>query len=418
MEKTVKGIGKDSIKANNMIAILSCIQKNAPVSRRDIAKLVRLTPSTVTLLVNEMIACGLLREGDEVDEGVRAGRRAQQLEFDPAFGYILGVSIEPAHIALAVVRMAGGNLGRVEAVGQRVIENIYQPAKLVPALLNEATAFLASLAPQGRFCAIGISITGHVNPDNGVSVNSYGVLPAGTPVAALFEERFGVPVFLDNNVRGIALAEMGLRLESAPVNGLFLKQDPGFGCTVLLDGEVYEGANDSSGEIGHTRVLRGGKQCSCGKTGCLSTVVSTSALIEAAGAVLSPSATPALWAACGGRVQDIDVPMLSQCAAAGDQAVAFILDEAARLMSSVIETSLLLMDGNCIITFGPLFAHDWFFEKLRDYLQESFAAFRAIQLKRSRLSDADRWKGAVYIAVRKYMRVIGAEIAGAPEHNS
>lgn len=406
------GMGKDSIKANNMLAILNCIYKNAPVSRRDIARMVRLTPSTVTLLVAEMLQQGLLCEGDEVDAGPRAGRRMVQLGFDPRFGYLLGVCIEPARLSLSLTDMSGGDLGEKQAIDCEEAENKYAPEELLPALLALADAFLARQKNlRGRFCAVGVSVSGHVDPERGVSVNSYGVLPPKTDVAAVFEAHYGVPAFLDNNVRSLAQAEMALAANSGAVNGLFIKQDPGFGCTVLLQGEVFEGAANSSGEVGHTRVVDRGRPCSCGKTGCLSTVVGTRALLEAAAAVLSPAATPRLWAASGGQKDALRVPMLVQSAAGGDGPVVLLLEEAARLMAGVLETSLLLMDGDCVITFGPLFAHEWFPQRLQQMLDESFGAFRRVRVIQSKLSDEERWKGAALSAQKRYLRVISAEIS-------
>lgn len=412
MSREFGGIGKDSIKANNVFAILSCIYKHAPVSRRDIAKMVNLTPSTVTLLVADMLRFGLVCEGDEVDAGSGVGRRMVQLGFDPGFGYMLGICIEPAMLSFSLVEMCGGDLSEKHIIACEEMKNVFTSDELLDKLLQSADAFLARQKKlKGRFCAVGISISGHVDTENGVSVNSYGVLPPQTGLTSVFETHYGVPAFLDNNVRSLAQAEMALQSDSGTVNGLFVKQDPGFGCTVLLNGEVFEGASNSSGEIGHTRVVNSGRPCSCGKTGCLSTVVGTNALLESAAAVLSPNATPSLWSASGGRSEKLTVPVLVQSAADGDGPIVLLLEEAARLMASVIETSLLLMDGDCVITFGPLFAHDWFLHRLQNLLDESFGPFRCIQVLRSRLSDGERWKGAALSAQRRYLKVLSGEIS-------
>ena len=406
------GIGKDSIKANNIFAILNCIYKNAPVSRRDIARQVHLTPSTVTLLVAEMLHCGLIREGDEVDAGSRAGRRMVQLGFNSRFGYFLGICVEPTRISLSLTDMSGGDLSEKHVVDSDSYENNFKQDVLIPELLSITDRFLARNSKKiGRFCAIGISVPGHVDPDSGISINSYGVIPPQTDVASIFEEHYGIPAFLDNNVRSLSQAEMALQPNSDNINGLFVKQDPGFGCTVLLNGKVFEGASNSSGEIGHTRVVSGGRPCSCGKTGCLSTVVGTSALLESAESVLSPTATPTLWAASGGQREALSVPMLLESAASGDAPVCLILEEAARLMSGVIETSLLLMDGNSVITFGPLFEHVWFRNLLQTLLDESFGGFRKIRVIPSKLSDSKRWKGAALSAQSRYLKIVSGEIS-------
>lgn len=411
MANTFSGIGKDAIKANNIHAILSCVYRNAPISRRDIARMIHLTPPTVTLLVAELLQCGILRECGEVNEGSRAGRKVVELDFNPHFGYLLGICIEPSGLSFALTSFCGGNIDDAYVIDRMTVENRYKKEELIPELLKLSDAFLGRQKNlEGQFCAIGISMTGHVDPDAGISLNSYGVLPPRTQVTAAFERRYGVPAFLDNNVRSLAQAELSAHPANETINGLFVKQDPGFGCTVLLNGEVYEGATNSSGEIGHTRVVDNGKPCICGKTGCLSTVVSTKSLIASAADVFSPSSTPSLWRECRGNLANMTVPALVRGAQAGDGPLVLLLDEAARLMESVLETSLLLLDGDSVIAFGPIFEDAWFFDRLREHLNASFGGFRSIHLMRSHLSDSDRWKGAVCIALRRYLGVVSAEI--------
>jgi predicted NBD/HSP70 family sugar kinase len=126
--------------------------------------------------------------------------------------------------------------------------------------------------------------------------------------------------------------------------------------------------------------------------------------------VFSPSSTPSLWRECCGDAGRLSVPALVRAAQAGDKPLILLLDEAATLMESVLETSLLLMDGDKVIVFGPIFEGDWFFDRLCAHLNASFGGFRTITLVRSALSDTDRWKGAVCIALRQYLATAAAEI--------
>ncbi|MEM5768227.1 MAG: winged helix-turn-helix domain-containing protein [Bacillota bacterium] len=173
MAKTFAGIGKDAIKTNNISAILSCVYTNAPISRRDIAKMVHLTPPTVTLLVAELLQCRLLRECGEVNEGTRAGRRVVELDFNPYFGYLLGVCIEPSGLSFALTYFCGRTIEESLVIDRMTIENSYSQEELLPELLKLADDFLGRQKTlQGRFCAVGISLSGPVDPGAGVSLNS------------------------------------------------------------------------------------------------------------------------------------------------------------------------------------------------------------------------------------------------------
>lgn len=411
MNNLVSGIGKDSVKATNMCAILTCIYKNARMSRRDIAKTVGLTSSTVTMLVNEMLECGLLREGDVIDEGLRAGRRALELRINNDFGYILGISIEQDKLSWVLAPLSGIDLSHTGAHFTKSVGNGYSSGDLLPALLEITDSVLQTCKLTGRFCAIGISVPGYVNPEEGISTNSFGVMLPNTNLRAIFEERYQVATFVYNNVRGLASADIGMRQQETPINGLFLKQDPGLGCTMLLNGQVYEGANYFAGEIGHVQVVENGKRCSCGRNGCLTTVVGTNYLLEAAGVALSPSATPVLWRLSQGDTEKLTIKMLLESAEKKDAPIYRIIDEAARLLAGVLETSLLLMDGNTIILFGRLFESDWFVDLLHEYLDRRMGSFRRVQILPSLVPEAERWKGAVQIAMQKYIPVISREIS-------
>ncbi len=412
-------MGKDNIRANNMSAILSCIYKNGPVSRRDIAKTVNLTPSAVTLLVSDMIQNGLLREGAEIYEGLRAGRSAVGIDFDPAYGHLLGICIEATRLSFAITHIGGSRLEEEQVLDKLMVPNVYSPDDLLEALLQLTDDFLLKNSLiDGGLCAIGINISGNVQPDIGASQDSYGILPPQTAVTASFEQRYNVPAFLDNNVRSLAIAELGLsrgNADGCEVNGVFIKHDPGFGCTVILHGEVFSGVRHNSGEVGHTHVLGNERSCICGKTGCLSTIVCTEALLRATATVFGPTSTPSLWQLVSGAAERIDLQALVRAASLGDAPLVRILTEAAMYMSNVIETSLLLMDGETVITFGKIFEDNWFFSLLHDTLTKSFGSFRSLNIKKSQVSDGDRWKGAIFIAMLNYIKILGTKMSARKE---
>lgn len=405
MLRRFEGIGKDSIKANNMYAILVCVYKNTAISRRDIAKSVNLTPSTVTLLVSEMISVGILYEGEEIVESGRAGRRTILIQINRDFGYLVGVCVEPNRLSFAISFLGG------EVIDKFVVPHNKKNSELIDTLLELTEKLIfAQHNLHGRFCAIGISISGQVDPGAGISINSYGVLPPHTDLCEIFNKRFNTPVFMDNNVRSLACAEVGTQTNGKNINGLFIKHDPGFGSTLLLGGEVFSGSRNSSGELGHVRVVDNNKLCICGRTGCLSTVVATSELIGDAMSAFSPNTTPELWRLCSGSPHNIELKSLVKSAELGDKPIVKLLEDAVVAMSQVIQAALLTMDGDTIITFGVIFEMDWFFSLFEKTIQELFGSFRRIRVKKSGVADDDRWKGAIFIAFWNYLKTISQEI--------
>jgi predicted NBD/HSP70 family sugar kinase len=100
------------------------------------------------------------------------------------------------------------------------------------------------------------------------------------PVRDWFEERFAVPVAVENDANCMAVGEHSVR----PVEhrqSIMVKVGSGIGAGVIVDGRLYRGATGGAGEITHVRVEAAqDTPCSCGNTGCLETVASGAALVR------------------------------------------------------------------------------------------------------------------------------------------
>ncbi|HZK39752.1 MAG TPA: ROK family protein, partial [Clostridia bacterium] len=107
--------------------------------------------------------------------------------------------------------------------------------------------------------AIGISCGGPLSSAQGV-IYSPPNLPDwdGVPIVALFNERYGVPVYLQNDANACALAEWRFGAGKGYSNLIFLTFGTGMGAGLILDGKLYSGTNDMAGEVGHIRLAETG----------------------------------------------------------------------------------------------------------------------------------------------------------------
>jgi predicted NBD/HSP70 family sugar kinase len=94
----------------------------------------------------------------------------------------------------------------------------------------------------------------------------------------VLSQHLGCPVQVDHDVNIMALGEMHAGLARTVDDLLFVKVGTGVGCGIVVDGQVYRGANGSAGDIGHIRVDDEGPVCSCGNVGCLEAHFSGAAL--------------------------------------------------------------------------------------------------------------------------------------------
>lgn len=107
--------------------------------------------------------------------------------------------------------------------------------------------------------AIGISCGGPLSSKDGI-IYSPPNLPDwdGVPIVALFNERYGVPVYLQNDANACALAEWRFGAGKGYNNLIFLTFGTGMGAGLILNGKLYTGTNDMAGEVGHIRLAETG----------------------------------------------------------------------------------------------------------------------------------------------------------------
>jgi predicted NBD/HSP70 family sugar kinase len=108
------------------------------------------------------------------------------------------------------------------------------------------------------------------------------------PIPSAFG-RYDCPVFADNDVNVMALGEMGIAGSDEDV--LVVKVGTGIGCGIIVDGQVYRGAQGSAGDIGHISVAPPGGVpvvCRCGNENCLEAIAGGGALLRAAQAAGLP----------------------------------------------------------------------------------------------------------------------------------
>ena len=319
------------MKQMNISLILRTVREKRTISRAQIAKETGLTPATVTNITAQLIDAGLLCEADWGKS--TGGRKPVLLRFDAAHCWIAAAYFSPDEVSLMVT-----NLGD---------EVVHQTSRRLTAgdTAEQCMAFVAEQLAQyperERIAAVGIAVHGLVDAERGVSLFAPNLGWRGVPVRELLEQRLDLPVFVENDVRLMTLAERWYGAARQLSNFAFVYVGKGLGGALVLDGKLYHGSGHGAGEIGHTTIDADGPVCSCGNRGCLQALASEEALLAAVRRA-ADSADTCLTA-------DTGIGGLLCAAATGDAQAVRLLEDEARYLGLGISNIAKLFNPEAVV---------------------------------------------------------------------
>lgn len=265
------------VKKNNRNRIFRYICRNEGISNPDIAYALKISLPTVTQNTKELEERGLVEEIGELQS--TGGRRARALSVVKNAQYAAGLDITKNHIGLLLTNLTGDIL-QYDRIGI-VYEESDQYYRRINGLLEQ---FLAKSAIDlERILGIGISVPGIVDLDAKVITYSHALNIQSVPFGKI-TKWFAFPCHIMNDANAAAYAE-GLR--SARVHRFFyLSLSNTVGGGLWNNGKLIAGDHFRCGEAGHMTVFPGGKQCYCGKKGCLDAYCSANVLGDMTGGKL------------------------------------------------------------------------------------------------------------------------------------
>lgn len=259
------GANHSSVKQSNASALLRAIRLLGPVPRVELARHTGLNPATVTNLVEELIAGRLVRESGPGT--ARVGRRPVNLEVNAEGRYAIGVDIARSAISAALVDLAG----RPHQTRHLPAE-AWSSEKLLAVVRTTIEELLDDLPAEDRAQMVGIGV-GAPGP---LSIRSGRFVAPPTfgrwQDLALQDElqsHFRLPTRVDNNANASALAELWFGAGQGIDNFVLLTMSSGVGSGIVIGGDLYRGAHDLAGELGHMSINALGPRCACGNYGCL-----------------------------------------------------------------------------------------------------------------------------------------------------
>ena len=264
----------EDARRTNRGLLLRALHHGGPASRADLAKLVGLTPATVSAVIKELLDTGLVEELGRISGAV--GKPATMVGIEPDARHIVTVSLsEPDQFVGALVNLAGKvvlrrTYDRDDRTGPQAVELV---GMICDDLIGDA---------ERPLLGIGVASPGIVDP-GGTVLRAARLDWHRLALADQLAARTGLDVYVVNDANASALAELTFGVAHSS-DFLMVRVDQGVGVGLVLDGALYRGARSASGEIGHVVVDPDGSLCTCGKRGCLETEISAPLLGRLVGA--------------------------------------------------------------------------------------------------------------------------------------
>ena len=329
-----------SIRAQHHALLLRLLWTRREISRAELARLTGLSRSTVSAIVNDILATGIVRETRAGSSN--GGRRPILLGFDDNARVILGLDIGASHVGGVVTNLRGQILRRQE----QPIHTRDDPYKALDAVAEVAKELLKD--GRGLLLGAGVGIPAPIDPST--RRVSRTVMPAWSEidVAKELSLRIGCPVRVENDANLGAMAEQWWGAGRDAGDLVFVKVATGIGAGLIIRGEIVHGAHGVAGELGHLSIDPNGPPCICGVNGCLNVIIGTQALLaraEARRPHFPDSALPS---------SGIDLPALIRAGQQEDELAMEIFRFAGERLGDGLANLLNVLDPSTIVVGGDI----------------------------------------------------------------
>lgn len=326
--------------------ILKALYKKGMQSASSLTKKTNVSLPTVRAVLDELIdekiilASGV---GDSI-----GGRKPVIYSLEKDAYFILAV--EMGHYLAKATLVDCLNNYRTEV--QEFETNIDDPdfekklEKVLNILLNEAGL------EKDKITAIGIGMPGLIDSDHGINKTIKDL--ASQHIGERISNYFNIRTLIENDARMQALGEFVFGKAKNTMNTLVVNWSWGLGLGMILNGEIYRGANGCAGELSHIRITENGKLCECGKRGCLQTIAGARHLLNMAREEVQKGTISQLTKLFSAKPQEMTPADIINCAKKGDELSISLLNILSTNAAWGLSILIQLYNPERIVLNGPL----------------------------------------------------------------
>jgi predicted NBD/HSP70 family sugar kinase len=263
-----------SLREANRARIVDSLKHHGHLTQVELAGATGLSPATVSNIVKELSASGVLH----TEIASRSGRRAIEVTLARQLGLVAGLHFSSRHLRIAI-----------SDIGRTVVAENHVPLALEhrhDSELNRAALLLTDMvesvnASMSDILAVGVALPAPIDTRTGM-VSTPGLLRGweGISVSEVLSNRIQRPVFVDNEANLGGLAEFRSGAMKDARGAAYIRVGHSISAGLIIDGAVFRGVTGKAGQIGHVTIDENGAICRCGSRGCLDTLAGGPALLE------------------------------------------------------------------------------------------------------------------------------------------
>lgn len=334
------------MKQTNTEVVFRLIRLHGSISRAEIAKMTKLSPATISTIVDELIKKRMVFE-KSVGQAVGAGRKPIMLELSEAHNYIIGMEINENGVSGTVFNLKSKPVKTIHHYFSNIKE------KLAGEIVSVISELIGSVGPSSNIIGIGIGVPAVLDPEKRTILLSTPLQVGEMDLYNLIYDKFKIPTYIENESLLAGLAEKHLFVEK-PNSFAYLSINKGFGASVFMNGEPLKGSSDRGVEIGHMCIDRNGPECLCGNRGCIDLFVTIHALIRTTLFHLSTGQATKINELTGGDLNRINEDIIAEALSMNDEIARNIVEEIALNLSYGVINVINIFDPEVVVIGGRL----------------------------------------------------------------
>lgn len=266
------------LRKNNMTEILKFLTINDESSRIELSKELGLSKMTITNIVADLLEKDCLVETKTTVQLSSTGPRPMKLCIKEKRFLAIGIYVSREKIQCSLTDITGKDI----YIEEKQFDKSQIKYTLIEQICNSVqNALDYDPCLKKNIVGIGVTTVGLIDIDTGVLLKSTGFLGnQKVDIIRALQERFAYPVFVSNDMKAEALAELMYGHGKYYSDFVTIGITYGVGAAVVSDGKVMKGNSGFASEFGHVSINFHGEQCDCGNKGCLELYTSIPILLK------------------------------------------------------------------------------------------------------------------------------------------